>query len=71
MNTQKCVTTVVQNVREQWISIRRCSEPEAKVKRIYDLLNYKYAPFIRKKSVVLKPPPLKDDPVDNIKFMTG
>jgi len=71
MNTQKCVTTVVQNVREQWISIRRCSEPEAKVKRIYDLLNYKYAPFIRKKSVVLKPPPLKNDPVDNIKFMTG
>ncbi|MFA5301037.1 MAG: IS1634 family transposase [Lutibacter sp.] len=71
MNTQKCVTTTVQNVREQWISIRRCSEPEEKVKKIYDILNYKYAPFIRKKSVVLKPPPLEDNPIDNIKFMSG
>jgi hypothetical protein len=52
MNTQKCVTTVVQNDREQWISIRKCSEPEDKVIRIYDTLKYKYAPFIRKKSVV-------------------
>jgi hypothetical protein len=54
MNTQKCVTTVVQNTKEQWISIRKCSEPEDKVIRIYDALKYKYAPFIRKKSVVPK-----------------
>ena len=48
-NTQKCVTTSVQNTTEQWISIRKCSEPEDKVKRIYDALKYKYVPFIRKK----------------------
>jgi hypothetical protein len=71
MNTQKCVTTTVQNVREQWISIRRCSEPEEKAKKIYDALQYKYAPFIRKKSVVLKPPSKKTEIPDNIKFMTG
>ena len=48
MNTQRCVTTTVQNVTEQWISIRQCSEPNEKVKRIYNALKYKYAPFIRK-----------------------
>ena len=71
MNTQKCVTTTVQNVREQWINIRRCSEPEEKVKRIYDALNYKYAPFIRKKSVVPKPPLFKNEPLENIQIMSG
>jgi hypothetical protein len=46
--TQKCVTTVVQNTREQRIRIRRCSELVDKVKRIYDALKFKHAPFIRK-----------------------
>jgi len=71
MNTQKCVTTTVQNVREQWISIRRCSEPEEKTRNIYDALNYKYAPFLRKKSVVPKPPPQKNQSLDNIHFIPG
>lgn len=53
MNTQKCVTTSVENIKEETISVRQCTEPNQQVKRIYDLLNYKYAPFIRKKSVVL------------------
>ncbi len=56
MKTQKCVTTSVKNIKEELISIRRCTEPSGKVKEIYDLLNYKYVPFIRKKSVV---PPAK------------
>ena len=71
MNTQKCVTTVVQNTREQWISIRKCSEPDDKVKRIYDALGYKYTPFIRKKSVVPKPQNLKNEVVENYKLMDG
>ena len=54
MNTQKCVTTLAQNKSDEIICIRKCSEPEDKAKKIYDTLNYKYAPFIRKKSVVLK-----------------
>ncbi|WP_027472077.1 IS1634 family transposase [Saccharicrinis fermentans] len=54
MNTQKAVTTTAQNVEDQTISIRRCSEPNEKVKQLYDALKYKYAPFTRKKSVVHK-----------------
>ncbi len=54
MNTQKAVTTTAQNVHDQTISIRRCSEPNEKVKQLYDALKYKYVPFTRKKSVVHK-----------------
>ena len=71
MNTQKCVTTVVQNTREQWISIRKCSEPEDKVIRIYDALRYKYAPFVRKKSIVPQTQILKNEVVENYIFMDG
>lgn len=52
MNTQKCVTTSVDNIRDEVISIRKCTEPSENVKQIYNLLNYKYVPFVRKKSVV-------------------
>jgi transposase len=52
MNTQKCVTTSIVNIRNEVISIRQCTEPTQQVKTIYDKLNYKYFPFIRKKSVV-------------------
>jgi len=54
MNTQKAVTTTAQNIHDQTITIRRCSEPSENVKEIYDALNYKYVPFTRKKSVVHK-----------------
>jgi len=54
MNTQKAVTTIAQNDIDEVIQIRRCSEPNQKVQKIYDALKYKYAPFIKKKSVVLK-----------------
>ena len=52
MNTQKCVTTSVENIRDEVISVRQCTEPSENVKQIYGLLNYKYVPFVRKKSVV-------------------
>lgn len=71
MNTQKCVTTTVQNVKEQWINIRQCSLPDIKAKQIYDVLNYRYAPFIRKKSVVPKPLPRKIENPDNNRIMDG
>ena len=67
MNTQKVVTTTAMNDKEQYISIRRCSEPTEKVKLIYDALGYKYAPFIRKKSVVPKTDFKKIDAVVNEK----
>lgn len=52
MNTQKLVTTTMENDCEQQISIRQCSEPTEQVKEIYDALKYKTKPFSRKKSVV-------------------
>ena len=54
MNTQKAVTTLAQNIQDEVICIRRCSEPNQQVRRIYDALKYKYAPFKKKKSVVHK-----------------
>jgi hypothetical protein len=54
MNTQKAVTTLAQNDKDEVIQIRRCTEPNQKVQKIYDALKYKYAPFVKKKSVVLK-----------------
>lgn len=52
MNTQKCVTTSIVNIKNETISIRQCTEPTKEVKKIYDLLKYKYVPFTRKKYVV-------------------
>jgi hypothetical protein len=54
MNTQKAVTTLAQNIHDEVIMIRRCSEPNTQVRKIYDALKYKYAPFKKKKSVVHK-----------------
>ena len=42
-------------------SIRQCTEPTKEVKKIYDLLNFKYAPFVRKKSVVPPAEIIKND----------
>ncbi len=54
MNTQKAVTTLAQNNHEEVIMIRRCSEPNQPVRKLYDALKYKYAPFVKRKSVVHK-----------------
>jgi len=54
MNTQKAVTTLAQNNHEEVIMIRRCSEPNQQVRKLYDALKCKYAPFVKRKSVVHK-----------------
>ena len=53
MNTQKCVTTTMDSINNQTISIRQCTEPTVKVKEIYEIMKYKTIPFYRKKSVVV------------------
>ena len=63
MNTQKAVTTLAQNVHDEVIMIRRCSEPNQNVRNIYDALKYKYAPFVKRKSVVHK------SELDNCQFI--
>jgi DDE family transposase len=52
MNTQKMVTTTMQNNRNEQICIRQCSEPEANVQAIYKAMNYKQIPFSKRKFVV-------------------
>ena len=61
MNTQKCVTTTVENIKKEIVAVRQCTEPIQKVKYIYDLMNYKPVPFYRKKSVVLPTEIFKND----------
>ena len=55
MNTQKIVTTTMENAYDQQIIIRQCSEPTEQVNKIYTALKYKPQPFTRKKSVVPLP----------------
>jgi len=61
MSTQKCVTTSLTNIDNQVITIRKCTEPSMDAKKIYKMLNFKYAPFYRKKSVVLPVEIFKND----------
>ena len=61
MNTQKCVTTTIKNIKEEIVSVRQCTEPTLKTKEIYNLMNYKYVPFHRKKSVDLPAEIFKND----------
>jgi hypothetical protein len=51
MNTQKSVTTTVENDKGDIIQIRQCSEPTEQVQDIYSKLKYNPIPFRRKKSV--------------------
>ena len=52
MNSQKIVTTTMEDKYEQRIEIRQFSEPSAEVEAIYQALRYRSKPFSRKKSVV-------------------
>lgn len=61
-NTQKVITTTGQNKDDQMIYVRRCTEPDQKVKEIYAALKYKNYPFVKRKSVVHKPELKKNKP---------
>ena len=52
MNSQKMITTTMENDCDQQITIRQCSEPTDEVMGIYNALGYKPRPFSRKKFVV-------------------
>ena len=51
MNSQKCVTTTLENHKGETIQIRQCSEPSEKVLQLCYALKYSSIPFTRKKSV--------------------
>ena len=67
MNTQKAATVTMQDKDDQKIYIRKCSKPEAKACEIYDALNYRHQPWIKKSVLPEKqipktePPENKDD----------
>jgi hypothetical protein len=61
MNTQKCVTTTIENANEQLVSVRQCTEPIQKASNIYRMMRYKDVPFYRKKSVVVPAEIFKND----------
>lgn len=53
-NTQKVVTTYGKNNFGETIYVRRCTDPNEKVKTIYQALGYRNYPFVKRKSVVHK-----------------
>ena len=53
-NTQKVITTTGKNTFDKQISIRRCSEPNENLRKLYEKLGYKNHPFSKRKSVVHK-----------------
>jgi transposase len=53
-NSQKMITTSGINTFGKTIVTRKCSEPEEQLKRVYDILQSKYKPFTKRKSVVHK-----------------
>ncbi len=71
MNTQKIVTTTMQNDYGQQIAIRQCSEPTVQVKQIYTALHYKPQPFTRKKFVVPLPEFKKTQSPELTGFLSG
>lgn len=54
-NTQKVITTSGYNKAGKEIKVRKCSEPEQKLKTLHEALNIKKRPFVKLKSVVHKP----------------
>ena len=60
-NTQKMITTTGTNTFDKTVSIRKCSQPNEKLKTIYDILNANYRPFRKRKSVVHKLEPKKTE----------
>ena len=54
-NTQKMITTSGTNSLDKRITVRKCAQPNKKLKTIYDILKADYKPFKKRKSVVHKP----------------
>jgi len=71
MNTQKIVTTTMNNAYDQQIIIRQCSEPIEAVTEIYTALQYKSKPFTRKKFVVPLAETKKSETLENHHFFSG
>ena len=70
-NTQKMITTSGTNSFGKIIVTRKCSQPDEKLKTIYSILQSKYKPFAKRKSVVHKPEPKKIESPQQRGFKPG
>ena len=70
-STQKLVTSQAKNTQGETIEITRCSEPQAAIKEIYTLLDYRSYPFTKRKSVVHKPEIKKHESTHSQIFSSG
>ena len=71
MNSQKIITTTVENEKSEIIKIRQCSEPSEAVLLVYEKLKFKPIPLPRKKSVWHTGEFLKNDRPVNQYIMDG
>jgi transposase len=67
-NTQKVITTSGTNTYDKTVTSRKCTAPNDNLKRIYDILQTKYQPFTKRKSVVHK---TKIEKIQNPKTATS
>ena len=70
-NTQKVITTQGTNTYIKTIVVRKCSEPDDKLKQIYDTLKITHKPFRKRKSVVHKKPTFKNETQQDQLLMSG
>ena len=71
-STQKLVITQATNIQEELVQITKCSEPKSDLEKLYQLLDYKPYPYLKRKSVVHdlsrfigKPENKKTEPISN------
>ncbi|RZS95836.1 IS1634 family transposase [Cecembia calidifontis] len=69
-NTQKAITTSGKNTYDKVITTRKCTVPNKNLKEIYDILQTKYQPFTKRKSVVHKLE-LKKTEIPRLQLLTG
>ena len=70
-NTQKIITTSGQNTFDKTVTVRKCTQPNEKLSQLLQLLKIPPKPFGRRKSVVHKLLPRKNENIQNQSFMSG
>jgi transposase len=70
-NTQKVITTSGTNTHDKIIIVRKCSQPTEQLKNIYHILQTKYQPFTKRKSVVHKPEHKKNETQQQQLLLSG
>lgn len=70
-NTQKVITTSGTNTYEKTVTTQKCTVPDEKLKRIYDILQTKHQPFTKRKSVVHKLETKKTKPTEKQLLLSG